>query len=122
MKDQLNIRVPLSFQEVITGEATILQVFQLRGKSNSTVAGCRVKTGSLINSKRHRFRILRGKSVIHEGALSSLKRVKEDVHEAKKETECGITFRNDPEFREGDTVQCYSSEKVQNTVSWNIDL
>lgn len=122
IKDQLDSRVPLTYEEVVAGEAAILQVFQLRGKQKGPVAGCRVKSGSIVNSKAHNFRIFRQKNVIYDGHLSSMKHFKEDVTEVKKENECGLTFSDNPEFQEGDMVQCYTLKKVQKEVTWNVDL
>lgn len=122
MQDQLNSRMLPTYEEVVSGEAAILQVFQLKGKQKGPVAGCRVKNGSLLNSKKHSFRILRGKDVIYDGDVSSLKHFKEDVSEVRKESECGISFRGSPDFREGDIVQCYTTEKVQKLVNWNVDM
>ena len=114
--------MPPTYEEVVTGEAAILHVFQLRGKQKGLAAGCRVKSGCILRSKTHKFRIIRQKAVIYDGNVSSMKHFKEDVTEVKKETECGITFIDNPDFEEGDIVQCYTSEKVQNRVTWNLDL
>lgn len=41
------------------------------------------------------------------GTLSSLKNVKKDVTEMRKDTECGMGFADWAEFQPGDHVQCY---------------
>lgn len=41
------------------------------------------------------------------GSISSLKNVKKDVTEMRKDTECGIAFEDWTEFAVGDQIQCY---------------
>lgn len=45
--------------------------------------------------------------------MASLKNVKKDVIEMRKDTECGIAFENWTDFAPGDHIQCYEeiSEK-----------
>lgn len=47
------------------------------------------------------------------GTMSSLKNVKKDVTEMRKDTECGIAFEDWTDFAVGDHIQCYEeiSEK-----------
>lgn len=42
------------------------------------------------------------------GILSTLKSVKKDVSEMRKDSECGMTFDAWETFAVGDTIQCYS--------------
>jgi translation initiation factor IF-2 len=41
------------------------------------------------------------------GSLSSLRNVKKDVTEMRKDTECGLSFQNWLQFQVGDHVQSY---------------
>ena len=41
------------------------------------------------------------------GTISSLKNVKKDVTEMRKDTECGMAFEGWADFEPGDHVQCY---------------
>ena len=45
--------------------------------------------------------------IFNSGAFSSLKNVKKDVTEMRKDTECGMSFEGWTEFVVGDHVQCY---------------
>jgi translation initiation factor IF-2 len=47
------------------------------------------------------------------GALSSLKQVKKEVTEIRKDGECGMCFDEWEGFAVGDTVQCYTEIKEQ---------
>jgi translation initiation factor IF-2 len=41
-----------------------------------------------------------------------LKRFKDEVNEVRSGMECGIRLDGFDEFQEGDTIECYSQEKV----------
>jgi translation initiation factor IF-2 len=45
--------------------------------------------------------------LVLSGALSSLKNVKKDVTEMRKDTECGMGFEKWAKFEVGDHVQSY---------------
>lgn len=60
--------------------------------------------------------------VVHEGSVVGMKTGKDDVTEARKETECGIAFTTDPGFREGDRVQCLTRRKVPQTLNWDLQF
>ncbi|EAU36245.1 hypothetical protein ATEG_02971 [Aspergillus terreus NIH2624] len=97
---------PLVSQRV-TGEAEIGQIFEitLKGREKTAIAGCRVRNGVINRTKK--VRVLRGQETIFDGSMSSLKNVKKDVTEMRKDTECGIAFENWTDFAVGDHIQCY---------------
>ena len=134
VKAKLSERLPEVVTQKVLGEAEIAQVFQINTKGRTTVpvAGCRVKNG--VVGRNNKVRVLRGKETIYDGmilpyhacaihfvyhtdliqgTLSSLKNVKKDVTEMRKGTECGMSFENWTDFKQGDQVQCYeeTSEK-----------
>jgi translation initiation factor IF-2 len=57
-------------------------------------------------------RIRRGREVIFDGKLASLRRVKDDVREVTAGQECGMTFDNFNDFEARDTVESYDRELV----------
>ena len=61
-------------------------------------------------------RLLRDDVVIHDGALQTLKRFKDDVREVKEGYECGMSFENHSDLREGDRVEFYEIEEVARTL------
>ncbi|KAJ5085401.1 hypothetical protein N7532_010172 [Penicillium argentinense] len=91
----------------VTGEAEIGQVFEitLKGREKTSIAGCRVRNGMMQKSRK--VRVTRGDSIIYDGTMTSLKNVKKDVTEMRKDTECGIAFEGWTDFAVGDHVQCY---------------
>ncbi|CAA7267901.1 unnamed protein product [Cyclocybe aegerita] len=103
--------VPKIIETKVTGEATVLQIFDihLKGKEIMKVAGCRVANGLVERSKF--ARVVRGGTVVHEGSLETLRQLKRDVTEARKGTECGLTLKDFSDMRDGDTIQMY--EKIE---------
>ncbi len=60
-----------------------------------------------------RFRVTRGKDIVFEGEISSLKHEKEDVREMRTGFECGIGLKNFSDVQVGDTIECYLLEKAE---------
>lgn len=50
---------------------------------------------------------MRGKRVVHDGKLSSLRRVKDNVKEVVAGTECGVGFAAFSDFKEGDVIKVF---------------
>ena len=96
-------------EEKVVGEADVLQVFEVKSKKLN-VAGCRVREGSIQSGLQ--WRVLRGATLLHDGACHSIKRHKLQVQQVGKGTECGIILKDFQDFRLGDVLQCISVEKV----------
>ncbi|KAM5444898.1 translation initiation factor IF-2 [Microsporum ferrugineum] len=107
VKMRLSEHLPPTVTQRVSGEAEIGEIFEikLKGKKTASVAGCKVRNGVIYRS--HNVRVLRGKNVIYDGTLSSLKNVKKDVTEMRKGTECGMAFENWADFAVGDEIQTY---------------
>ncbi len=112
--------LPKIIEDEIIGEAVVLQVFQLRGskKNRAVIGGCRVKKGKLI--KDSLYQIWREDTLVFEGKLIGMKRGKEDIVTAKKETECGLNCKNNDDWKEGDKVVCLKKTKISQKLNWNI--
>jgi translation initiation factor IF-2 len=96
------------FTEKPIGKAVVLQVFNLSKGSN--IAGCRVTEGEI---RRHgKIRIKRGKDIIYEGEVGSLKHEKEDAREIRQGFECGIGLKNFNDIQVGDVIECFLLEKT----------
>ena len=89
--------------EKITGNVEIREVFSISKIGN--VAGCFVKEG--IISRNSKIRILRDSVVIHTGAISSLKRFKEEVKEVKTGYECGVMIENYSDIKINDIIETF---------------
>ncbi len=95
-------------REKFLGYAEIRRVFDITKVGK--VAGCMVTEG--VVRRGAGVRLLREGVVIHQGELSQLKRFKEDVREVARGYECGLSFANFHDLREGDIVECYETELV----------
>lgn len=102
-------KAPGTFETHVAGEAQILDIFEIKGRSKSKgedvkIAGCRVVDGRLTKSAV--MRLLRSGEVVFEGPCASLKREKQDVDAVGKGNECGLVIRNFMDFQIGDVIQC----------------
>jgi translation initiation factor IF-2 len=98
-------------REEIIGLAQVKDVF--RSSKFGTVAGCIVAEGVI--RKTNPVRVLRDNVVIHEGALDSLRRVKDDVNEVKSGTECGIGVQDYTDIQVGDQIEVFERTEVART-------
>ncbi|CAI2162834.1 17488_t:CDS:10 [Funneliformis geosporum] len=112
VKEQLGKLLPPILETHVTGEASILQIFQINVKSKEfkPVAGCRITNGTVF--KNQKVRILRNNNQIWEGSLETLKQMKKEVNEIKKGLECGISFEGFNGFKEGDSIQSIVVKEV----------
>jgi translation initiation factor IF-2 len=93
--------------EVIDGHGEIRAVFPA-GKKDK-VAGVYVTDGKVTRSSS--VRIMRGGKKIHESAISSLRRFKDDVREVASGYECGIGVQGYNDFQVGDSLEFFHIEK-----------
>lgn len=116
VKAKLSEMLPDIVTQKVLGEAEIAQVFEINTKGRLTVpvAGCRIRNG--VVGRNNKIRVLRGKEVVYDGTLSSLKNVKKDVTEMRKGNECGMGFENWTQFKQGDQVQSYEETSEKRTL------
>jgi translation initiation factor IF-2 len=60
--------------------------------------------------------VLRRRQAVYDGGLSTLRRFTEDVKEVRSGLECGIRLGDFSEYEVGDIIECYSLEKVAQTL------
>jgi translation initiation factor IF-2 len=96
------------FTEKPIGKAVVLQVFSLSKGSN--VAGCRVTEGEI--RRNGKIRVTRGKDIVYEGEVGSLKHEKEDAREIRQGFECGLGLKNFNAVQIGDVIECFLLEKT----------
>jgi translation initiation factor IF-2 len=91
------------------GTAEVRQLFRI--PRIGTIAGCMVLDGEI--RRNARVRVVRGGTVLGEDLnIGSLKRMQEDVREVRAGFECGIGVSGFDDFKEGDRIECYISERV----------
>jgi translation initiation factor IF-2 len=96
-------------KEVYLGRAEIRRIFQI--PKIGAVAGCLVVDGRI--TRNAEVRVMRGQEVVHEGRISSLRRVKENVNEVRKDLECGIALERFKDIQEGDVIFAFIKEKTK---------
>jgi translation initiation factor IF-2 len=100
-------------RETFLGNAEVLEVFTI--SKVGKVAGCRVTDG--VVRKGAKVRILRDNVVIQEmGVLTTLKRFKDEVNEVVSGQECGMSFGQFQDIKQGDVIECFNVEVVQRTL------
>jgi translation initiation factor IF-2 len=96
------------FVEQVQGHAEVRQVFRV-GRRDA-IAGSYVRDGVVTRNSLARIR--RGKELVYEGKVASLKRFKDDVREVHEGYECGITLEDFGSFEVGDVIEFYVMERV----------
>ncbi|MFB3778554.1 MAG: translation initiation factor IF-2 [Bryobacteraceae bacterium] len=96
------------YKEVYRGRAEVQEVFHISKVGN--VAGCRVQDGLVTRDSA--IRLLRDNTVVHTGKISSLRRFKNDASEVKSGMECGISLENFGDFKPGDILEAFVTERV----------
>jgi translation initiation factor IF-2 len=100
-------------RETVLGEAEVLQLFKV--SKVGTIAGCTVRSGTI--QRTAKARVIRDGVPVYTGALSSLKRFKDDVREVREGLECGIGIENFNDLKVGDRIESYRMEEVKRTLS-----
>jgi translation initiation factor IF-2 len=101
-----------SLRERFLGNAAIREVFNITRVGK--VAGCMVTDG--VVRRGAKVRLLRDNVVVHEGALKTLKRFKDEVREVREGYECGMAFENYENIQQGDVIECFEVEEVVRTL------
>jgi translation initiation factor IF-2 len=99
-------------RETVLGEAEVLQLFKV--SKVGTIAGCTVRSGTI--QRTAKARIIRDGTTVYTGALSSLKRFKDDVREVREGLECGIGIENFNDLKVGDRIESFRMEEIKRTL------
>ncbi|MST35058.1 translation initiation factor IF-2, partial [Acidimicrobiaceae bacterium USS-CC1] len=99
------------YEEVVTGDAEVREVFRV--PRIGAVAGCYVLNGVITRGSKVRF--LRDGVIIWKGAITSLRRFKEDVREVAAGFECGIGLSNNQDLQEGDVIETFEEREIPRT-------
>ncbi|MCU0318082.1 MAG: translation initiation factor IF-2 [Amoebophilaceae bacterium] len=112
VKDAMQGMLAPSIKEVITGNATVREVFRI--SKVGTVAGCYVTDGYI--KKSNQIRLIRDGIVIYTGHINQLKRFKEDVREVKSGVECGASVKNFNDIKVNDIIEGFEKHEVARTL------
>ena len=97
------------YRDEDTGKAEVRETFRISGVG--TIAGCYVTSGKILRGGK--ARIVRDGIIIHDGEIAALKRFKDDVKEVNHGYECGLSFVNYNDLKEGDMVEAYVTKEVE---------
>jgi translation initiation factor IF-2 len=98
-------------KETVLGKAEVRDV--IRVPRVGSVAGCMVTSGTLRRTAK--ARLIRDNVVIFDNAIGSLRRFKDDVAEVQQGYECGVTIERFNDYKVGDVIEAYVTEKVAAT-------
>ncbi len=99
------------FEEVVTGEAEVREIFSVPRVGR--IAGCMVRNGTITRGSKVRF--LREGTIIWKGAVSSLRRFKDDVREVQSGFECGIGLTDFQDLKQGDIIETFEEREIPRT-------
>ena len=100
-------------KEVVVGRAVVRETFKV--PRAGTIAGSYVSWGAV--QYNYPVRVLRDSVLIYEGKIESLRRFKDDVSQVSTNYECGIGISDFDDVRVDDTLECYTVESVDRTLS-----
>jgi translation initiation factor IF-2 len=95
-------------KEVKLGAAEVRATFPL---AKGFVAGCLVTEGKV--GRNNTARLRRGREVVYEGKVATLKRFKDDANEVRAGLECGIKLDDFNGYQTGDVIECFEIQKVR---------
>ena len=97
------------FKEIVIGQVEVREVYKITGAG--IIAGSYVQEGRI--ERRAQLRLVRDGIVIHEGAVGSLRRFKDDVKEVTHGYECGISIENYSDLKVGDIIEAFIMEQIE---------
>jgi translation initiation factor IF-2 len=95
-------------EERFLGRVEVRKIFDV--SKVGTIAGCLVSKGKV--QRNSPCRLLRGKNVVYEGRVTSLKRFKDDAKEVSEGYECGVGLEGHNDITEGDIIEAYTMIEV----------
>jgi len=98
-------------KETVIGKAEVRDV--IRVPKVGSVAGCMIIDGLI--KRTAKARLIRENVVIFDSAIGSLRRFKDDMSEVAQGFECGITIERFNDYKVGDIIEAYITEKIAAT-------
>ncbi|HAF68964.1 MAG TPA: translation initiation factor IF-2, partial [Acidimicrobiaceae bacterium] len=96
------------FEEIVTGEAHVRQVFRISGVG--PIAGCFVENGTIADRAKVRF--LREGVIIWKGEVASLRHFQDPTSQVTAGMECGIGLSDFTDLKEGDVIETYDEREI----------
>jgi len=108
VKESMADLLPPDLREVKLGGAEVRATFPV---AKGVVAGCLVTDGKITRNAKARVR--RGREVVHESTIDTLRRFKDDANEIRAGLECGIGLAGFFDYKVGDTIECFEVQKIR---------
>lgn len=90
--------------ETLVGTCEVRHIFTF---NKIVISGCRVLDGSIFHSIHHICEIFRDTKSIYKGSISSMKKEKDNIKEAKQGIDVGIIFDGFNDIQIKDIIKCY---------------
>ncbi len=98
-------------KETYLGRAVVKKIFNIT--KVGTVLGCQVIDGKVVRNAE--VKVIRDNQVLYQTRISSLKHIKDNVTEVKKDAECGLGLEKTQDIQPGDILEAFVREKVMPT-------
>lgn len=92
-----------AIDEVDSGRCEVRATF--KAPKIGVIAGCYVLNGEV--DRNDHARLVREGQIVYDGAITSLRRFKDDVKNVREGFECGIVLENFQDIKEGDIIEAY---------------
>lgn len=112
VREAMEALLPDVTEKTRIGALDVLAVFP-SGRT-SKVAGCSVREGKIKNDCH--VEVFRGKKVVFEGVVDSLRRVKDIVSEVGEGLECGVAVKGFDSWEEKDVIVAYNAVTRKQTL------
>jgi translation initiation factor IF-2 len=112
VKDAMTGMLAPVISEKYLGQAEVRETFSI--PKVGTIAGCYVVDGEL--RRNAKIRLLRDGVVVYTGALSSLKRFKDDAKEVRRGYECGAALDKFNDVKVGDVIEAFEEVETAATL------
>ncbi len=109
VKEAMEGMLAPEFVERTTGTAEVRDTFKIPG--GKVIAGSYVTDGKIVRNDE--ARVIRDGIVVHEGAIGSLRRFKDDVKEVSTGYECGIGLERFNDVKVGDVIETFTMDAVK---------
>ncbi len=95
-------------EEQTVGKVEIRETFKV--PKIGIIAGCMVTSG--IITRKSNVHVIRDGIQVHTGAISSLKRFKDDAKEVREGFECGLSIENYNDIQVGDELEVFEMKEI----------
>jgi len=112
VKDAMEGMLSPDFKEEVTGLCEVRETFKI--SKIGTIAGCMVTKGKIVRNSE--IRLIREGVVIYTGALSSLKRFKDDTKEVSKGYDCGLQIKDYKDIKVGDEIEGFVNVAIKKKI------